>query len=64
MEFLLRKIVVWMFDECTDEGVEEESSFCPIHIVTLIWNNPQAEGLKVHKPSLQSLEEQHYWSPN
>ena len=60
MEFHQGKTGGWMLiGECSEEGVEDEG-FCPFFVVTLIRKYPQAEGVKVHKPPVGSLEEMQY----
>ncbi len=63
MEFHQKKTSGWMLiGECLEEGIEDEG-FCPFLVVTLIRKNPQAEGMKVHKPPVGSLAEMQY-EPN
>ncbi len=60
MEFHHGKSCGWMLlGECSEEGVEDEG-FCPYLVLTLIRKYPQAEGVKVHKPPVGSLEEMQY----
>ncbi len=60
MEFHQGKTGDWMLiGECLEEGIEDEG-FCPFLVVTLTRKYPQAEGMKVHKPPVGSLEEMHY----
>ncbi len=59
----LGKIDAWMLiGECSDEDVDVEG-FYQFLVVAMIRNYPQAEGIKVHKPSVGSLEEQQYKLP-
>ncbi len=44
-----------LIGECADEGVEDEG-FCSFLVVTLIQNYPQAEGMKLYRPSMGSWE--------
>ncbi len=64
IEFWHRKTGGWiLIRKGTDEHVEDEC-FCPCLFVTQIWNYPQAEGMKVNKPCVGSLEENQYEPPN
>ncbi len=49
--------------ECANECVEDEC-FCPFLVVSFIQNNPQAEGVKVHKPPLGNLDKKKCEPPN
>ncbi len=49
-------MIIWGGSE---EGIEDEG-FCPFLVVTLIKKYPQAEGMKVHKPTVGSFEEKQY----
>ncbi len=63
MEFNQGRSGGWMLiGEYSEEGIEDEG-FCPFLVVTLIKKYPQAEGMKVHKPAVGSLEEMQY-EPN
>ncbi len=65
MEFHQGKSGGWMLiGECLEEGVEDQGYYVYL-VVTLIRKYPQAEGVKVCKPPVGSLEEMQYdseWS--
>ncbi len=56
MEFHQGKTGCWtLLEECSEEG-DEDAGFCPFLVVRLIWKYIQAEGIKVKKPPVGSLE--------
>ncbi len=60
MMFHYEKTESWMsILEYSNENVEYEG-FCPFLVVKLVRKYPQAEGVKVHKPPIGSLEEMQY----
>ncbi len=60
MEFHQGKTGGWMLiGECCEKGIEDEG-FSPFLIVTLVRKFLQAEGVKVHHPPVDSIEEKQY----